>query len=370
MRRQFLVLGLVLALLPLAEPASAQFFSARGLLGVVTQPLRGLLGRHSIPRHRPQVHEARPAASPQRSEQKQTRHEATAPRVPRSLKPADPQNPYELVLGYAFWPREFEKDYTGYSYRTIATAVIGASAANAPPTTVGSAAAAKISNASLPTCDIADNSASDWLTGRLESAMGPQPAQARALDELQAQLVEGTKTIRSECRAARSDSPRERLADLKARLWALHNADLIARPAIKTFYEGLTDQQRIKFKAPQVTTTGDVANMRMGQRHRMCAMQSPDETGRLVDEISKATQPNQDQQAALDNLRNRSSQMEKLLLAACARPIQSDPLARLDATDDQLVAMNLAASNLEIALNGFYGALDRWQKTAFDALGQ
>ncbi len=367
MRRQFLVvLGLVLALVPLAEPVSAQFISPQALLGAVTRPLGGLLGRHSIPRHRPRVHEARPAPSPQGSEQRQARREEAAPRVSRSLKPTDPQNPYEVVLGYAFWPREFEKDYSRYGYRTIATAIIGASAATAPPTTVGS----EIANASLPTCDIADNSASDWLAGRLESAMRPQPAQARALDELQAQLVEGTKTIRSQCRASRSDSPRERLADLKARLWALHDADLMARPAIKTFYESLTDQQRTKFKTPQVATTGTAANMPMGQHYQTCAMQSPDETGRLLDEILKATQPSQAQQTSLNNLRNRSAQMEKLLLAACARPIPRDPLARLDATDDQLVAMNFAAANLEIALNGFYSTLDGRQKSAFDAIGR
>ncbi len=108
----------------------------------------------------------------------------------------------------------------------------------------------------------------------------------------------------------------------------------------------------------------------MGQRYQACAAHGAGETERLIDEIAKATQPTQGQQASLDNLRNRSSQMEKLLLAACTQPIPNDPPARLDAADDKLVAMNFAASNLEIALNGFYGSLDRRQKAAFNALGR
>jgi hypothetical protein len=262
MRRQLVALSIVFALLPFAKPADAQWaLSPRGMLGAIARPLHGLFGPHGVSRHR-------------------ARHEAGASSISNpkiSLKNVDRQNPYEVFLGYVFWPNEFEKDFNQYGYHAIVLAALGASAAGVS-TNVGRGVNVatsgknlgpfKVANNSLPACDIADTSASDWLTVRLESTLRPDTAQMRALDTLRAKLIEGTKAIRVSCNETKSDSPAERLSELQERLWAVYDADLVARPAIEAFDDSLTDQQRAKFvTAPVPAALGDSndANGQMGQ---------------------------------------------------------------------------------------------------------
>ena len=198
------------------------------------------------------------------------------------------------------------------------------------------------------------------------------PRNCAAYDELRARLIEGGKAINARCLAAEPDSPTERLAALEQRLWALRDAGQLVRPALKAFYDTLSDQQKAKFTTiadPPAPDSGKVAMAPMGQRYQACAAQSAGETDHLIAEIEKKVRPGRAQQAGLDDLRNKSAQMEKLLLASCARPIANNPLARLDAADERLVAMNFAASNLEMALNNFYASLDSRQKARFQSLG-
>jgi hypothetical protein len=88
---------------------------------------------------------------------------------------------------------------------------------------------------------------------------------------------------------------------------------------------------------------------------------------RLIKEIEMKIGPNNEQAASLENLHKISSDMAKLLIASCTQPISAEPLARLDAADDQLTAMNYAATNVQIALDDFYGKLSDAQKARFDS---
>jgi hypothetical protein len=62
--------------------------------------------------------------------------------------------------------------------------------------------------------------------------------------------------------------------------------------------------------------------------------------------------------------------MAKLLIASCAQPVPADPMARLDSADDQLTAMNYAATTVQVAFDDFYGKLDNEQKARFDSLSR
>jgi hypothetical protein len=294
----------------------------------------------------------------------------------------DPRNLYEVFLGYVFWPNEFEKDFNRYGYSAVVLAALGASAAGVS-TNVGSGARVattgenlgplRIPTNFLPACDFDDTSASDWLTVRLESTLRPDAAQVPALDTLRAKLIEGTKAIRFNCHETTSDSPAERLTEFEERLWAVYDADLVARSTIEALYDSLTAQQRARFitaPAPAALSDSNAANAQMGQRYQACATQNTGETERLIDEITKTTRPTPDQQASLENLRIKSSQMEKLLIASCARPIPDSTLARLEAANGRLFDIISVANNLQIELNDFYGVLDGEQKAAFDRLGQ
>jgi hypothetical protein len=60
--------------------------------------------------------------------------------------------------------------------------------------------------------------------------------------------------------------------------------------------------------------------------------------------------------------------MAKMLIASCAQPIPADPIARLDAANDHLTAMNYAATTLQITFDKFYVKLNNDQKARFDAM--
>ena len=366
MRRHLVALSIVFALMAFAKPADARLaLSPGGILGAIARPLHGLLGHHAVSRHR-----ARPEAGA-----------SSISNARISLRNMDPRNLYEVFLGYVFWPNEFEKDFNRYGYHSIVLAALGASAAGISTnfgrgahvaTTGENLGPLRVANNFLPACDFDDTSASDWLRARLESTLRPDTSQVPALDTLRAKLIEGTKAIRVNCRETTSDSPAERLTEFEERLWAVYDADLVARPAIEAFYDSLTAQQRARFitaPTPAAFRDSNDANAQMGQRYQACATQSTGETERLIDEIIKTTRPTPDQQASLEDLRTKSSQMEKLLLASCAQPVPDSTLARLDAANGRLFAIISVANNLQIELNNFYGFLDGEQKAAFDRLG-
>ena len=50
-----------------------------------------------------------------------------------------------------------------------------------------------------------------------------------------------------------------------------------------------------------------------------------------------------------------------------AKPIPADPMARLDAADDQLTAINYAATTVQIAFDNFYLRLNNDQKARFES---
>jgi hypothetical protein len=80
--------------------------------------------------------------------------------------------------------------------------------------------------------------------------------------------------------------------------------------------------------------------------------------------------PNTDQVASFENLHQISTNMAKMLIASCVRPIPDDPAQRLDSVNDQLAAMNYAAATVQIAFDDFYGRLRSEQKTRIDSMAR
>jgi hypothetical protein len=376
MRRQMLFFLAFAALVPLAGPVHAQFpLSPRGIVGAVTQPLRGLFGGHyhrRTERHHPALHATAPAPSTKATEAKPPENPPEP--IARETAP-DRANPYDVILGYTFWPKEFGNVFIQYGFGTVAAAIVGPSAGG--PTadrrrqvaTTGQATGSAARDF-LPSCDIGDRSTSDWATGRIKRELHSQLA---AYDGVRASLIEGAKAIRSRCRASKADTPLERVEELKQRIWALHDADVLARPAIKTFYQTLTDKQKAAFKTappPPPPANRNAAAAPMGERSQACAMAGGNTAQGLIDAIANKVRPTGEQQASLDNFGKVSAQMEKILLASCAQPQADNPLGRLDAADAHLDTISYVVSNMEIALNAFYSALADEQKANFDALGQ
>jgi division protein CdvB (Snf7/Vps24/ESCRT-III family) len=89
-----------------------------------------------------------------------------------------------------------------------------------------------------------------------------------------------------------------------------------------------------------------------------------------IDPIAKAVQPNADQSAKLDALKNAEADAGTTLAASCAAATPTTAVGRLDAVQTRLQAMIKAADAVGGPLNDFYASLNDEQKAQFNALGQ
>jgi hypothetical protein len=92
--------------------------------------------------------------------------------------------------------------------------------------------------------------------------------------------------------------------------------------------------------------------------------------GAAIDSVAKAVQPNADQSAKLDTLKNAEADAQKTLAASCAVQPPTTAVGRLDVVQTRLQAMIQAANAVSGPLGDFYGSLTDEQKAAFNALGQ
>jgi hypothetical protein len=103
----------------------------------------------------------------------------------------------------------------------------------------------------------------------------------------------------------------------------------------------------------------------MNKQYQACASQNAEKAERMIKEIEMRVRPNKDQAASFEGFHKASSDMAMLLIASCAQPIPADPMARLDAANDQLTAINYAATTVQIAFDDFYLKLSNDQKSRF-----
>jgi hypothetical protein len=172
--------------------------------------------------------------------------------------------------------------------------------------------------------------------------------------------------------------PLERLKATLQELWAVRDAGVNVRAPLKTFYEQLNDQQKKDFAWKQPDDRAKRAakpdngamNGAMAKQYQACAGPSLEASERLLRQIEQEVQPSKAQEQSMQELRKTVSDMAKLTTAPCAQPIPPDPVARLDAVNDQLSNLSYAATSLEIALDGLYAQLDDGQKAKFDSLGR
>jgi hypothetical protein len=112
------------------------------------------------------------------------------------------------------------------------------------------------------------------------------------------------------------------------------------------------------------------ANPGMNKHYQSCASQNVEKAERMIKEIEMRIRPGKDQAASFEGFHKASADMAKLLIASCAQPIPADPMARLDAANDQLTAINYAATTVQIAFDDFYLKLSNDQKSRFYSLGR
>lgn len=364
MRRLIFALCIGVLVLPCEwpQPASAQF-SPQGIIGAMTGRLRSMLGRLPFRHH----HRARPG------------HIAEAtpyPAVPDShfgdAGPAVWPTAYGDLIGYVFWPEDYREAFRGRGFDVIADTLLQPASRPAEVATSGSAAASDSAGKPNSACDDAADTTVIWPISDIEKSEQLTGAERGALGHLQTALAQALNDIKAGCSDGASQPPRARLQILVQRLWAVRDAGLLVRTPLKEFYNSLNDEQKKQFNAPQSATkspdakTADAAK----QQYGACAAVGGKNAEHLIAEIAQRVRPTKQQDAALQALRKTTGDMAKLLSASCDPSTPVEPLARLDAADNQLTSMNYAANSMEIALNRFYAQLTGDQKIKFDSLGR
>ena len=375
--RAAIVAGLLIAATPLDSPAQAQL-SPQGVLGGVTRPLRQMLGHFGhFPRnyrHRSSSG-ARAAAAPAAALTTERDNQGAKSRLGRA-GPAAWTTAYEEVLGFAFWPDDYSAQFRGRGFDVIADTITGRSERMRGSTRVATSGAARNdsgSDVSADQCNDTPSADDKWPATRIAHLLQLSDAQHATLDKVQLVANDAVKTISANCYQLGDLSPPDRLRALVQTLWVVRDGDIAMRIPLKNFYENLTGAQKNSFGAQQPQNApppDDKAQGSENKQYQACAAQNVGSAERLVKEIEMKVKPDKTQAASLENLHKASSDMAKLLIASCAEPIPADPLGRLDSASDQITAINYAASNVQIALDDFYGRLSQQQKARFEATGR
>jgi hypothetical protein len=377
--RTAVVAGLLIAAVPLDSPAQAQL-SPQGIIGGVTRPLRQMLGHFGhFPRsyrHRSSggARAAAPAAAPAAALAGRAAPGSVKSRLGRT-GPAAWVTAYEEVLGFAFWPDDYGAQFRSRGFDVIADTITGRSDRVGTPTRVATTGTARNdgNDVSADQCNDASSADDKWPASRIEQLLQLSDGQRATLDKVQLAANDAVNTIKSNCRQTGELSPPDRLRALVQALWVVRDGDIAMRAPLKNFYESLTSAQKSSFavqKSQNVPAPDDKTQGGENKQYQACAAQNVGSAERLVKEIEMKIRPDKTQAASLENLHKISSDMAKLLIASCAQPIPADPLLRLDSASDQITAMNYAASNVQIALDDFYGRLSQTQKARFEATGR
>lgn len=373
--RTTIALGMLGATVATPDLAQAQF-SPQGLMGGITRPFRQMLGHLG---HYPRSHRHRTAAAESQAAAGAPSNEVPASAGARLGWAGPPAwaNAYEDILGFTFWPDDYAPRLRGRGFDVIADTISGhfdtPRRADRVATT-GSASGNDASNdGSKARCNDAGTRAV-WPAARVEQILQLTDSEHEALEKLQAAVLQSMKPVKSDCGASAELSPPERLAALVQTIWVVRDAGISVRAPLKTFYDNLTTTQKNSFASrhPQAGPPAEAkdANPAMNKQYQACASQNAEKAERLVKEIEMRVRPTKDQAASFENFHKVSADMAKLLIASCVQPIPADPMARLDDANDQLTAINYAATTVQIAFDDFYGKLDGAQKSRFESLSR
>jgi hypothetical protein len=156
--------------------------------------------------------------------------------------------------------------------------------------------------------------------------------------------------------------------------WSYGYDDLFAGILLPYAYAGLEGgsppAQSYAAPAPQSGAAPSAGAPPTQSVSQLCVSAQSLAGGAAIDPIAKAVQPNADQSAKLDALKNAEADAGKTLAASCAAQAPTTAVGRLDAVQTRLQAMIKAADAVGGPLSDFYASLTDEQKAAFNALGQ
>jgi LTXXQ motif family protein len=297
-----------------------------------------------------------------------------------ALWPTGAPNAFEDMIGYAFWPQEYGRQFWSHGPGDILRAMTApagafASQANASSSDDG-AAAPRLTTGLVRTANAAESRREICIARVKDQAMRPldrveqtihlMPEQQTGLGELRTAI---RNAIDGEAAACRGDLPAtqpERLRALIDGLWAMRYAEFRIQPALATFYGSLTDAQKAQL-AEEPQTVGASETVPRATPAAICG-EAVTSNANPFDPVQRALRPTDEQRKSLQMLYGASMEMAKFLTTTCPAETPSTPMARLDAASDRVMSLLHAAMNIEPILGQFYGTLSDQQRRRFNAI--
>jgi hypothetical protein len=286
---------------------------------------------------------------------------------------------YTDLFYYPFWPKAYDDAYWAYAYDDFFDSVYWAEgnpygdySYGGPASQTRDTVARTRRSGSVSTIDQCETGGvTAWPFEQIERVLSPTAQQQKLLDELKAAAAQASSELKSSCPKTAVSTPTGRLQAMLGRIQSTLAAVHGVRPALTTFYDSLSDEQKARFNAlgPNVGEKSQ-GSPAAPEGRNACAGQKSGLTELPIERIEDAVHPTEAQQAALDRLGRANDEAITVLQAACPDSIPQTPVARLDAIEKRLDAMIRAAKIIGPALQEFYGSLTDKQKSLFDSLGQ
>jgi hypothetical protein len=365
-------LAIILAHSVLTTSAEAQ--DPRRVLRPLTAPLRMIL--RGVPRARvPRVHRRSRAnrdSAADRSRAAERRQIASGPAV---FWPIAAPDAFEDMLGYAFWPQDYGRQFWSHGPRDIMRAMTAPAAAFAalarnegagrrPTAALVGAANASPSDRAICIARVKDQAMRPL--DRIDETLRLTEDQQQGLAELRATV---RAAIEGEAAACRGDLPAtqpERLRAMIDGLWAMRYAEFRIRPALETFYGSLTEAQKAQL-AEEPQTVGSSDSTPAATPAAICG-EAVTGDANPFGPIQRALRPTDEQRKSLQMLYGASMEMAQFLSNACPAETPPTPMARLGAASDRVMSLLHAAMNIEPMLGAFYATLSDRQRQRFNAI--
>ena len=291
---------------------------------------------------------------------------------------------YSDIFDYAFWPGGYDDGYFAYAYDDFFDGVFwGEEGAPAEyvydePGEVAGVAPARVAHPSYAAvqalCKQPGSGVTAWPFAEITSKVGLNAEQKQLLDEVRNSAAKAAAAFKASCPTENAFplTPPGRLGAMTARLDATLDAVQTVRPALETFYNSLSDEQKERFneigpkQAHAAATTGQAPV----QDANSCKEQKPGLTNLPIEKIEDAIKPTDAQQADLNKLETATGKAVSILQAACPDQTPLTPPGRLEAMETRLKAMIEAAGTVKPALDDFYASLSSEQKARFNRIGK
>ena len=283
---------------------------------------------------------------------------------------------FGFVLGFVgplFWPFAFEdlSDYTfspyaydafwPHAFNDVFAGIYGGYAPDYYPSEV-----AALTGGNFQICSGQAQGLTDFPIERIAKQVDPDQYQRTLLDDLKAATAKAVSILQTACPSELPSTPTGRIAAMRTRVEAMLQAVQVARPALDKFYQSLSDEQKERFNV--IDQDIEMTGQRQADITDLCRRTERDPRP-LLDRTEHILRLNNDQDAALKDLKEASAKAADILKTSCPSEQPITPTGRLATMEERLNTILQALDLVQAPLEKFYNSLSDEQKARFNRLG-